>query len=81
MVIAKAGYGKPIQQISGVLQEQAHRALEVSWMPPRADDHSKASSSPQASESVRHPSMAALPAELRRSTRNELASFSSRVVI
>jgi hypothetical protein len=39
--IAEYGYGKPIQQIAGVLQEQTHRTLEVRWMPPRADDHSK----------------------------------------
>ena len=39
--IVEYGYGKPLQQISGVVQEQTHRTLEVRWMPPRADDHSK----------------------------------------
>jgi hypothetical protein len=41
-MIMAYGFGKPVQPMAGVMQEQTHRTLEVRWMPPRADDHSKA---------------------------------------
>ena len=40
-MIMAYGVGKPVQLIAGVMQETQHRVLEVRWMPPRADDHSK----------------------------------------
>ena len=39
--IMEYGYGRPVQPLAGAFQEQTHRTLEVRWMPPRADDHSK----------------------------------------
>ena len=36
------GFGKPPQAIEAHFQERTHRILEVRWMPPRPDDHSKA---------------------------------------
>ena len=39
--IMEYGYGKPVQPLTGAFQEHRHRTLEVRWMPPRADDHSK----------------------------------------
>jgi hypothetical protein len=41
-MIMAYGFGKPVQPLAGAFQEQTHRTLEVRWMPPRADDHSKA---------------------------------------
>jgi hypothetical protein len=40
--IMEYGFGKPVQPIATTMQEQTHRTLEVRWMPPRPDDHSKA---------------------------------------
>jgi hypothetical protein len=40
-MIMAYGFGKPVQPLAGAFQEQTHRTLEVRWMPPRADDHSK----------------------------------------
>jgi hypothetical protein len=40
-VIMAYGFGKAVQPIAGVMQETQHRVLEVRWLPPRADDHSK----------------------------------------
>ena len=40
-MIMAYGFGKPVQPLAGVMQETQHRVLEVRWMPPRADDHSK----------------------------------------
>ena len=40
--IMEYGFGKPVQPLAGAFQEQTHRTLEVRWMPPRADDRSKA---------------------------------------
>ena len=39
--IMEYGYGKPVQPLTGAFQEHSHRTLEVRWMPPRPDDHSK----------------------------------------
>ena len=39
--IMNYGYGRPVQPLTAAYQEHKHRVLEVRWMPPRADDHSK----------------------------------------
>jgi hypothetical protein len=41
-LIMNYGFGRPVQPLTAAYQEQRHRILEVRWMPPRADDHSKA---------------------------------------
>ena len=35
------GFGKPPQAIEAHFQERKHQILEVRWLPPRPDDHSK----------------------------------------
>ena len=40
-MIMAYGFGKPVQPLAGAFQEERRQILEVRWLPPRADDHSK----------------------------------------